>query len=120
MLQTQHVVLTDTNTLQPWKDIAGLTISVGAEIKETAETLKTDLLTFFVELKCWYGGAIVTFTASGVGVWKTLVETLTKTDLRTLRQTQIEHLVLIFALLTDQSHIFLQYDKKSYGRFEQT
>ena len=34
--------------------------------------------------------------------------------------TQIEHLILIFALLTDQSHIFLQYDKKGYGHFEQT
>ena len=57
------------NTLWPCKDITGLTASVGAGIKETAETLRTDLLTFFVELKCWYGGAIVTFTTSGAGVW---------------------------------------------------
>ena len=57
------------------KGITGLTVSVGAGTKETAETLRTDLLTFFVELKCWYGGAIVTFTTSGAGVWKTLVET---------------------------------------------
>ena len=62
----------------------------------------------------------MTTTIPGAGVWKTLVETLTETDLRILRQTQIEHLVLIFALLTDQSHIFLQHDKKGYGRFEHT
>ena len=52
MLQTGHVVLTDTNTLWPCKGITELTVSVGAGIKETAETLRTDLLTFFVELKC--------------------------------------------------------------------
>ena len=34
------------------KGITGLTVSVGAGTKETAETLTTDLLTFFVELKC--------------------------------------------------------------------
>ena len=79
------MVLTDTNTLRPCKDIIGLTVSVGTGIKETAETLRTDLPTFFVELNCGHGGAIVTFTTSGAGVWKTLVETLTKTDLRTLR-----------------------------------
>ena len=55
----------------------------------------------------------------GARVCKTLVETLTKTDLITLRQTLTEHPVLIFTLLTDQSHIFLQHDK-DYGRFEQT
>ena len=42
----------------------------------------------------------MTFKISGAGVWKTLVETLTKTDLRTLRETLTEHLVLIFTLLT--------------------
>ena len=89
------MVLTDTNTLRPCKDITGLTVSVGARIKATAETLRTGLLTFFIELKCRYGGAIVTFTTSGAGVWKTFVETLTKTDLRTLRQTLAERLVLI-------------------------
>ena len=78
------MVLTDINTLRLCKNIAGLTVSVGAEIKETAETLRTDLLTFFVELKCWYGGAIMTFTASGAGVWKAIVEALTKTNLWTL------------------------------------
>ena len=52
MLRTCHVVLTDTNTLRPCKDITGLIASVGVGIKETAETLSTDLLTFFVELKC--------------------------------------------------------------------
>ena len=114
------MVLTDANTLRPCKDITGLIVSVGAGIKETADTLRTDLLTLFVELKCWYGGAIVTFTTSGAGVWKTLVETLTKTDLRTLRQTLTEHLVLIFTLIKDQSQIFLQHDKKGYGCFEQT
>ena len=46
------MVLTDINTLRLCKDIAGLTVSVGAEIKGTAETLRTDLLTFFVELEC--------------------------------------------------------------------
>ena len=45
-------MLTDVSMLQPCKDITGLTVSVGAGIKETAETLRTDLLTFFVELKC--------------------------------------------------------------------
>ena len=55
----------------------------------------------------------------GARVCKTLVETLTKTDLITLRKTLTEQLVLIFTLLTDQSHIFLQHDK-AYGRFEQT
>ena len=94
------MVLTDTNTLWPCKDITGLTVSVSAGIKETAETLKTDLCTFFVELKCWYGGTIVKFTTSGAEVWKTLVETLTKTDLRSLRHTLTERLVLIFTLLT--------------------
>ena len=62
----------------------------------------------------------MTFTTSGAGVWKTLVETLTKTDLQTLRQTLTENLVLIFTLLPDQSHIFLQHHKKGYGRFEET
>ena len=81
------MVLTDINTLRPCKDITGLTVSVGAGIKETAETLRTDLLTFFVELKCWYSSGIVTFTTSGAGVWKKLVETLIKTDLQTLQQT---------------------------------
>ena len=76
------MVLTDTNTLRACKDITGLTVSVCAGIKETAETLRTDLRTFFVELKCWYGGTIVTFTTSGAEIWKALVETLTKTDLR--------------------------------------
>ena len=43
----------------------------------------------------------------GAGVLKTLVETLTKTDLRTLRKTLTEHLVLIFTLLTrSKSHLF--------------
>ena len=46
------MVLTDINTLPTCKDIAGLTISVGAGIKETSEALRTDLLSFFVELKC--------------------------------------------------------------------
>ena len=40
------MVLTDINTLRPCKDITGLTVSVGAGIKETAETLRIDLLTF--------------------------------------------------------------------------
>ena len=44
------MVLTDTNTLRSSRDITGLTVSVGAGIKETAEILRTDLLTFFVEL----------------------------------------------------------------------
>ena len=95
------------NTLWPCKDITGLTASVGAGIKETAETLRTDLLTFFVELKCWYDSGIVTFTTSGAGVWKKLVETLIKTDLQTLQQTLTEHLALIFTLLTrSKSHLF--------------
>ena len=46
------MVLTDANTLRPCKDITGLIVSVGAGIKETADTLRTDLLTLFVELKC--------------------------------------------------------------------
>ena len=101
------MVLTDTNMLRPCKDIAGLTVSVGGQIKETAKTLRTDLLTFFVELKCWYGGAIVSFTTLGFGVWKTWVETLTKTDFQTLWQTLTEHLVSIFTLLTrSKSHLF--------------
>ena len=43
-------MLTDTNTLRSCKDITGLNVSVGARIKETAEILRTDLLTFFFEL----------------------------------------------------------------------
>ena len=46
------MVLTDINTLWTCTDIAGLTVSVGAGINETAEALRTYLLTFFVELKC--------------------------------------------------------------------
>ena len=81
----QHVVLTDIHTLQACEDIVGLTVSVGAGIKETAEALRTDLLTLFVELKCWYGAVtIVTFTTSGGEAWNTLGKTLTKTDLQTL------------------------------------
>lgn len=45
------------------------------------------MLTLFVELKCRYGGTAVTFTTSTGEVWNALVETLAKTDLRTLRQT---------------------------------
>ena len=48
----QHVVLTDVHILQACEDIVGLTVSVCAGIKETAEALRTDLLTLFVELKC--------------------------------------------------------------------
>ena len=40
-IRTQHVLLTDTNTLRPWKDITGLTVRLGAGIKETAEILRT-------------------------------------------------------------------------------
>ena len=93
-------MLTDTNMLRPCTGITRLTVSTGAGIKAAAETLRAYLLIFFVELRCWYGGAFVTFKISGAGVWKTLVETLTKTDLRTLRETLTEHLVLIFTLLT--------------------
>ena len=46
------MVLTDINTLRTCEDIAGLTVSVGTGIKETVEALRTDLLTFFVALKC--------------------------------------------------------------------
>ena len=45
------MVLTDISMLRPCKDITGLIVSVGAGMKETAETIRTDLLTFFVELK---------------------------------------------------------------------
>ena len=101
------MVLTDISMLQPCKDITGLIVSVGAGMKETAETIRTDLLTFFVELKSWYGSAIVTLTTSGAQVSKTLVETLTKTDLWTLRQTLTVHRVLIFTILTrSNSHLF--------------
>ena len=44
----------------------------------------------------------MTFTKSGAEVWKTLVEILTKTDLRTLRQSLTERLVLIFIYLIDK------------------
>ena len=50
--ESRHVVLTDSNTLRTCEDIAGLTVRVGAGIKETPEALRTDLLKFFVELKC--------------------------------------------------------------------
>ena len=43
-------MLTDTNTLRSCKNITGLNVSVGAGIKETAEILRTDLLTIIVEL----------------------------------------------------------------------
>ena len=86
---------------------AGLTVSVGAGIKETDEALRVDLVTHFVELNGLYGGAIVTFTTSGGEAWNTLVETLTKTDLRTLRQTLTKRLVLIITLLTkSKSHLY--------------
>ena len=45
------MVLTDISMLRPCKDITGLTVSVGAGMKETAEMIRKDLLTFFVELK---------------------------------------------------------------------
>ena len=41
-------MLTDINTLGARKDITGLTVSVGAGIKKTDETLRTDLLTFLL------------------------------------------------------------------------
>ena len=44
----------------------------------------------------------MTFTTSGAEVWKTLVEILTKTDLRTLRQSLTERLVSIFIYLIDK------------------
>ena len=46
------MVVTDTNTLQPCKDITGLTVSVDAGIKETVGILRTDLFAFFIEIKC--------------------------------------------------------------------
>ena len=110
-LQTWHVVLIDNNKLKSSKDMTRLTVGVGAGIKETAKTFRTDLLTFFVELKCWYGGTIVTFTTSGAEVWKTLVEILTKTDLRTLRQSLTERLVLIFIYLIDKIKVTSFYNR---------
>ena len=57
----------------------------------------------------------MTFTTSGVRVRKILVETPTKTDVRTLRQTLTEHLVLIFTLLTRSKLITrAKKDKKGY------
>ena len=51
------------------------------------------------------GGTIVTF--KGAEAWKTLAETLNKADLRTLRQTLTEHIVLIITLLTrSKSRLF--------------
>ena len=71
-LRTRHVVLTGINMLRTCKGIAGLTVSAGAEIKETAKALRTDLIRYSVELKSWYGGTTVTFTTSGGEAWKTL------------------------------------------------
>ena len=89
------------------KGITGLTESVSAGRKETIEALKTDLLTLFVMLKCWYVGAVMTFTTQWGEAWNMLIETLTKTDLWTLRQILTEHLVLIITLLTRwKSHLF--------------
>ena len=90
------MLLASINTLCTCKDIAWLTVTgFGAGKKETAEVLITDLLTLFVELKCWYGSTIVTFTTSGVEAWKVLIERFAKIDLRTLQQTLTERLVLI-------------------------
>ena len=71
-LWTWHVVLTGTNMLQTCQGIAGLNVSAGAGIKETAKVLRTDLITYSVELKSWYCGTTVTFTTSGGEAWKTL------------------------------------------------
>ena len=47
------MVLTDINTLRTCQDITTLTVtSVRASRKDTAETLRTDLLTLLVELQC--------------------------------------------------------------------
>ena len=49
----------------------------------------------------------MTYTTSGGEAWNTLVETLTKTDLRTLRQALSERLTLMITLLTkSKSHLF--------------
>ena len=78
------------------KDIAWLTVtSVGAGRNGTAEVLGTNLLTLFVELNCWYGSTILTFTTSGDETWNKLVERFAKIDLQTLRQTLTEHLLSI-------------------------
>ena len=45
------MVLTGTNMLQTCQGIAGLNVSAGAGIKETAKVLRTDLITYSVELK---------------------------------------------------------------------
>ena len=63
--------------------------------EKKAEVLITDLLTLFVELKCWYGSTIMTFATSDGEAWNTLIQTLAKIDLRTLRQTLTELLILI-------------------------
>ena len=56
------MLLTDINTLRIYKEIAWLTVkSVGTWRKETAEVLRTDFLTLFAELKCWYASTTVTF-----------------------------------------------------------
>ena len=63
--------------------------------EKKAEVLITDLLTLFVELKCWYGSTIMTFATLDGEAWNTLIQTLAKIDLRTLRQTLTELLILI-------------------------
>ena len=93
--------------LRTCKDIAGLTVtSFGTVRKETSEALRTDLFTLFAELKCWYGSTYVTFITLGVEARNTLVETLAKTNLQTLRQSLTEHLVLTITLSTRlESHL---------------
>ena len=76
-LRTWHIVLSEINTLQTYKKIVELTvISDGESRKETAWALRTDLYPLCVELKCWFGGTIMTFRRSASEAWNTLVVTL--------------------------------------------
>ena len=111
-LQTLHMALTVFNPLWTCKGTIELFLtSLDAERTKTAETLKTDLLTFCVDVKSWYGGKIVIFATTAGAIWNTLVEILAKTELRTIFQTLTEPVVpkfylQIILLTSSRSHHF--------------
>lgn len=70
-LQTLHMALIVFNSLRTCKGTVELFLtSLDAERTKTAETLKTDLLIFCVDVNSWYGGKIVTFATTAGATWR--------------------------------------------------
>ena len=84
-LRTWYIVVKGINTFWTCKGITLLPAKgVCAARKETVDTQRADLFTWFVGLKCQYSERIVTFTTSANEKWNTLAETLAKIGFRTL------------------------------------